>query len=186
MGGNAETVIGVVGPCGAGKSTLTEGLKRHGYRARAIVQEHSYVPSMWQRITHPDILIFLDASYQVTCQRRKLDWTEAEYAEQQRRLSHARQHADFYLDTDELNIEEVRQQVMGFLGHCHAEGVLPWHRPPPFVPRTTAARRCETAGKVCPKHPHNDAGDPSDAKNASSEPALPAPVPQAQVRAAKE
>jgi len=30
-------------------------------------------------------------------------------------LSHARQHADFYLDTDELNIEEVCQQVMGFL-----------------------------------------------------------------------
>ncbi|MCJ7585484.1 MAG: hypothetical protein MUO30_12050 [Anaerolineales bacterium] len=115
MGGNAETVIGVVGPCGAGKTTLTEGLKQRGYRARAIVQEHSYVPYMWQRITNPDILIFLDASYQVTCQRRKLDWTEAEYAEQQRRLSHARQHADFYLDTDELNIEEVCQQVMGFL-----------------------------------------------------------------------
>ena len=25
----------------------------------------------------------------------------------------------------------------------------PWHRPPPFVPREPAARRCETAGQVC-------------------------------------
>jgi len=115
MGVSAETVIGVVGPCGAGKTTLTEGLKRRGYRARAIVQEHSYVPYMWQRITNPDILIFLDASYPVTCKRRNLNWSEADWEEQQRRLSHARQHADFYLDTDELNIEEVRQQVMGFL-----------------------------------------------------------------------
>lgn len=110
-----ETVIGVVGPCGAGKTTLTEGLKRLGYRARAIVQEHSYVPSMWQRITNPDILIFLDASHSVTCQRRKLDWTEAEYAEQQLRLSHAREHTDFYLMTDELSIEEVLAQAKKFL-----------------------------------------------------------------------
>ena len=33
-----KTVIGVVGPCGAGKTTLTEGLKRRGYRARAHAQ----------------------------------------------------------------------------------------------------------------------------------------------------
>ncbi len=25
----------------------------------------------------------------------------------------------------------------------------PWHCPPPFVPRSPAARRCETAGQVC-------------------------------------
>jgi len=115
MGGNAEKVIGVVGPCGAGKTALTEGLKRRGYHARAIVQEHSYVPSMWQRITNPDILVFLDASYLVTCERRKLDWTEAEYAEQQRRLSHAREHAYLYLLTDELSIEEVLARVIEFI-----------------------------------------------------------------------
>ena len=122
MGGNAETVIGVVGPCGAGKTTLTEGLKRRGYRARAILQEHSYVPYMWLRITHPDILIFLDASYQVTCQRRKLDWTEAEYAEQQRRLSHAREHADLYLLTDEWSIEAVLARVIEFIRRSTAIG----------------------------------------------------------------
>ena len=115
MGGNAEKVIGVVGPCGAGKTALTEGLKRRGYHAHAIVQEHSYVPSMWQRITNPDILVFLDASYLVTSERRKLDWTEAEYAEQQRRLAHAREHADLYLLTNELSIEEVLARVIEFI-----------------------------------------------------------------------
>ena len=55
-------LIGIVGPCGAGKTTLAQGLRGKGYRARAIVQEHSYVQDMWQRITKPDILIFLQAS----------------------------------------------------------------------------------------------------------------------------
>jgi ABC-type cobalamin/Fe3+-siderophores transport system ATPase subunit len=107
-----DNLIGIVGPCGAGKSTLMEGLKRLGYRARAIVQEHSHVPAMWQKIADPDILIFLDASYPVTCQRQMLNWSEAEYAEQQQRLLHAREHADFYLMTDELSIEEVLHRVL--------------------------------------------------------------------------
>lgn len=110
-----EILIGVVGPCGSGKTTLIAELKRRGCNARHIAQEHSYVKDMWQRLSNPDILIFLDASYPLTCKRRNLNWSEADWEEQQRRLSHARRHADFYLDTDELNIEEVRQQVMGFL-----------------------------------------------------------------------
>lgn len=108
-------LIAIVGPCGAGKSTLENGLKAHGYRARAIVQEHSYVPTMWQRLTNPDILIFLQASRLTGASRRQLNWTEAEWQEQQRRLSHARQHAHFYLDTDNLEIEEVLHAVLEFL-----------------------------------------------------------------------
>ncbi len=111
----AEILIGVVGPCGSGKSTLVAELKRRGYNARHIAQEHSYVKDMWYRLTNPDILIFLDASYPVTCKRRNLNWSEADWAEQQRRLSHARQHAALFLDTDKLNIEEVRRKVMDFL-----------------------------------------------------------------------
>jgi cytidylate kinase len=72
---------------------------------------------MWQRITNPDILVFLDASYLVTSERRKLDWTEAEYTEQQRRLAHAREHADLYLLTDELSVEEVLAQAIKFIEH---------------------------------------------------------------------
>jgi deoxyadenosine/deoxycytidine kinase len=110
-----QPVIGVVGPCGAGKTTLVEGLAQHGYHIRHIAQEHSYVPYMWQRITNPDLLIFLQVSYPISMHRRKMNWTEAEYDEQQRRLAHARQHADFYIDTDPLSIEQVLQQVLEFI-----------------------------------------------------------------------
>ena len=108
-------LIGVVGPCAAGKSTLIAGLKRLGYDVRHIAQEHSYVPYMWRRLTNPDVLIFLDASYPITCQRRNLDWSEADYAEQQRRLAHARESADLYLPTDDLSIEEVLRCALEFV-----------------------------------------------------------------------
>jgi cytidylate kinase len=77
---------------------------------------------MWQRLTNPDILVFLDVSYPITCQRRKLDWTEADWQEQQQRLSHARAHADLYLDTDKLDIAEVFDKVIEFIrykDHTH-------------------------------------------------------------------
>ena len=110
-----KPLIGVVGPCAAGKSTLIAGLTRRGYRSRHIAQEHSYVKDMWQRLTRPDILIFLDASHPTTCSRRKLDWTEPDWQEQQYRLSHARANADLYLDTDKLSIEEVLDEVVTFV-----------------------------------------------------------------------
>ncbi|MFZ5821205.1 MAG: hypothetical protein ACOYYJ_15020 [Chloroflexota bacterium] len=114
-GGKKSLLIGVVGPCGAGKSTLTNALDALGYRTRHIAQEHSYVKDMWKRLTNPDLLIFLQASYPVTCQRRNLDWTEADYLEQQRRLAHARQHADLFIDTDPLDPDQVLAQALAFL-----------------------------------------------------------------------
>ncbi len=110
--------IGVVGPCAAGKSTLIAGLQARGYQARHIAQEHSYVRDMWKRITNPDVLIFLDVSNPVSCQRRKMDWSEAEYQVEQARLQHARQAADFYLATDRLQPEEVLASVLEFLENC--------------------------------------------------------------------
>ncbi len=112
-----EYTIGVVGPCAAGKSTLVKRLREAGYRARHIAQEHSFSPRMWQRIsTAPDILVFLDVSYPVSAARRPDSrWRIQDYEEQQRRLAHARQHADLYLDTDGLTPEEVFRQVTTFL-----------------------------------------------------------------------
>jgi nucleoside-triphosphatase THEP1 len=113
--GQVHKVIGIVGPCGSGKTTLVKKLGALGIYARHIAQEHSYVAAMWQKITDPDFLVFLDASYPVTIRRRKLDWTMDEYLEQHRRLAHARQHADLYIFTDPLNPEEVFQIVVNFL-----------------------------------------------------------------------
>jgi cytidylate kinase len=112
---NNKLLIGIVGPCGAGKTTLANGLQRNGWRARAIAQEHSYVKDMWQRLTRPNVLVFLQASCLVGAKRRHLNWTESEWEEQQRRLAHAQLHADFYLDTDMLGIEEVLAKVLVFL-----------------------------------------------------------------------
>jgi cytidylate kinase len=104
--------IAIVGPCASGKSTLAKQLQQLGYRARQIVQEHSYVADMWKVMGNPDLLIFLDASF-ATCSRRKsLDWQEREYQEQRRRLRHAQEHCDLYIETDTLNPQDVLQVAL--------------------------------------------------------------------------
>lgn len=108
--------LAVVGPCAAGKSTLIEGLKRHGYQARHVAQEHSYVPEMWKLLASPDVLIFLDVSYQVSKQRTDSSRQEKIFNKQLERLSHAREHADLTIQTDQLSPEEVLDQVLGYLG----------------------------------------------------------------------
>jgi cytidylate kinase len=113
--GKTDLLIGVVGPCASGKSTLIAALTRLGHRTRHIAQEHSYVKDMWQRLTNPDILVFLDVSYANSCLRRKLNWTEADWQEQQDRLSHARLNADLYLDTNTLSAEQVVERVVEFV-----------------------------------------------------------------------
>ncbi len=108
-------LIGIVGPCGSGKTTLANGLTSLGYHARPIAQEHSFVPDMWQRLTNPDTLVFLQASCQVGALRRNMSWTEKEWQEQQRRLQHARQHAHIFVDTDSLDIPTVLKTVLNAL-----------------------------------------------------------------------
>jgi ATPase subunit of ABC transporter with duplicated ATPase domains len=107
--------IGIVGPCTSGKSTLIRKLEMPGFELRHIAQEHSYVQTMWQVISKPDWLVFLDVSFQESQRRKQLNWTEAEYREQQRRLQHARQHAHLYLMTDGLTPEQVAQAVADFI-----------------------------------------------------------------------
>ena len=108
-------LVGVVGPCGSGKSTLIAGLEQHGYVCRHIAQEHSYVPAMWQKITRPDTLIFLDASYAVSTARRNLTWQQKDHDEQYRRLAHARQHANIVIGTDNLTAGQVLQKALEYL-----------------------------------------------------------------------
>lgn len=108
-------LIGVVGPCASGKSLLVGALRAHGYNAREVAQEHSYVPTMWQRFTQPDLLVYLDVSWEVACQRRPTDAGADWWAELTRRLHHARQHADLYIHTDGLTPQEVLDRVLAFL-----------------------------------------------------------------------
>jgi deoxyadenosine/deoxycytidine kinase len=111
----SDVVIGIVGPCASGKSTLINGLRKYGYYGKHIAQEHSYVPNMWKRITDPDILVFLDVSYEETKNRKKLHWSEHEYEVQVKRLEHARSNAAIIIDTDVCSPNDVLSIVLNFI-----------------------------------------------------------------------
>ena len=114
--------LALVGPCASGKSTLKLVLADCGYVVRMPVQEHSYVPSMWQQLSKPDLLIFLDVDVKQTAVRRPRNPSSiAYYAEQHRRLAHAREHCDFYLDTSTLSPEQVGERVLAFLQEADAD-----------------------------------------------------------------
>lgn len=108
-------VIGVVGPCAAGKSTLVGKLRARGYQVRHIAQEHSYVPDMWKRIAKPDFLIYLDVTYDVSRERTGSSWSRDIYQNQVQRLVHARQNADLYIATDQRTPEQVLSIVIDSL-----------------------------------------------------------------------
>lgn len=107
----SDPLIGVVGVCASGKSTLIKALTEQGYRCRHIAQEHSYVPDMWRRLTNPDILIFLEVSYKKTLERKKLNWTLAEYETQLHRLRHAFENANIHIDTELLDPIQLLERV---------------------------------------------------------------------------
>lgn len=103
-------LIGVVGVCASGKTTLVNGLKALGYQARNIPQEHSVVPGLWRRY-QPEFLVMLDATLPTIRARRPVAWGEERLAEQLQRLASARSHCHLYLPTDGLSIDEVREAV---------------------------------------------------------------------------
>jgi len=107
--------IGIVGPCASGKTTLVRGLRLAGYPCKHIAQEHSYVADMWRQLTKPDILIYLDVSYNSSVSRRKLDWNESEFGQQVLRLQHAKNHSDFYINTEFLTPDQVLNLAVSFL-----------------------------------------------------------------------
>jgi len=107
--------IVLVGICGSGKTTLAQGLRELGYTAKVCAQEHSEVPYMWQVLSRPDVLIYLDASDEVVWQRGERHYVVDFVEEERRRLAHARAHCDYYLVTDDLTTAEVLAQVVAFL-----------------------------------------------------------------------
>jgi cytidylate kinase len=110
-------LIAVVGPCASGKSMLVKALQERGYDAREITQEHSYVPKMWQRITQPDLLIYLDVSQEVAARRRASESDATWWSKLEQRLQHARQHADLCIHTDNMCAQEVVARALAFLQH---------------------------------------------------------------------
>ena len=114
VGGGAEPRVTIVGPCASGKTTLVARLRERGYDAHAVAQEHSGVAYLWQ-LSEPDLLIFLDVDLPTTAARRQREWPAALYATQQGRLAHAHAHADLYLESSGLTVDEVVARVASFV-----------------------------------------------------------------------
>lgn len=110
----------VVGPCGAGKTTLAAALRHEGYAVRAVAQEHSIIRELWRHGGEVAALIFLDAAPQAISVRRGHDFPLWLYREQIERLKSAREHATMVLDTTELSAAEVRAAV---IGHLQSQGL---------------------------------------------------------------
>lgn len=110
-----KPIIGIVGPCASGKSTLVFALKSKNYHARHIAQEHSYVKDMWKQMSDPDFLIYLDVSFEISITRTGTTWKRSIFEKQVARLEHARNHADLYIQTDDLNPQQVLNLVLDFL-----------------------------------------------------------------------
>ena len=104
----------VVGVCSSGKSTLVRTLRERGYNARAVSQEHSYVPHLWQR-SKPDVLVYLDASIHTIRGRGRSRWPQSRLDDEHTRLDHARQHCDIYIPTDGLAPEDITSRVLTYM-----------------------------------------------------------------------
>lgn len=117
-----KPLIGIVGPCSAGKSVLARQLRAASYQVREIRQEHSVTPTMWQRISHPDVLLYLDVSPEIAAQREGLKAPSSWWQEEREfRLAHARQHCDFYIDTSHLTPAAILEAVLRFLQTWEAD-----------------------------------------------------------------
>lgn len=106
--------VAVVGPCAAGKSTVVEQLRRWGFDAFAVGQEHSVVRDLWRR-RGPDALVYLHVSYETVTNRRGPSWPRSLYDEQLDRLEDARRRATIVVDTGETSLSGTLARVVAAL-----------------------------------------------------------------------
>ncbi len=122
-------LIKVVGISGSGKSTLVKQLRKAGYSARPVSQEHSSVPDLWQQFDRTALLIYLDVSLEAQRQRRPdVTWDADYWQTEYKRLTHAREHADLKINTSALTADIVWQITLAFVEQQrirHADQSLP-------------------------------------------------------------
>lgn len=98
-----DLLIGVVGNCVSGKTTLVAGLKEKGYQAVNIPQEHSVTPRFWRKF-NVDFLVMLSCTLATAQTRRKIPWGQVRLDRQAAILADARANCQLYLPTDDFTI----------------------------------------------------------------------------------
>lgn len=106
-----DLIIVVTGVCAAGKTALIENLRKLGFDARHVAQEHSSAPQLWKH-SNPDFLVVLNCSYETAKRRRDISWTKERIDNQRKCLEDAISACDVYLNTDELSKDEVLEIVL--------------------------------------------------------------------------
>lgn len=142
-------VIKVVGVSAGGKSTLVAHLRQAGYNARAVSQEHSNIPTLWQQFDRTNILIYLDVTLEVQRQRRPdVTWDAANLQMEQACLAHARDHADLKIDTSALTPETVWRIAQAFLTQQRIR-----HAEQPLAPDNATGSALSAAAAPTPPEP---------------------------------
>jgi adenylate kinase family enzyme len=98
--------VAVVGTCASGKSTIVDHLRRLGYDAFVVSQEHSIVRDLWNH-QQPDKLVYLRADFRVIQGRRGASWPRWIYDAQIERLRDAQENASIIVDTSALTLPET-------------------------------------------------------------------------------
>lgn len=106
--------VAVVGHCASGKTTLVGALRRAGYDAHAVAQEHSAIPWLWKH-SEPDALIYIHVPLDAVRARRGEKWPQAVYDAQEERLADAHAHADLILDSGTEGIRAMTTRALAFL-----------------------------------------------------------------------
>lgn len=104
----------IIGPCTAGKSTLSRGLREQGFVAQIVAQEHSGIRALWQR-HECRALVYLDVAIEQVHLRGRPGFPDWLLEQQQQRLASGRAAAHLYIDTTPLTIDTVLSTVLAFL-----------------------------------------------------------------------
>lgn len=112
--GETPLRVAVVGHCAAGKTTLVAALRRGGYDAYAVAQEHSGISWLW-RHAEPDVLVYIHVPLDTVRTRRGAEWPAAIYDAQEERLAEARARADLTLDSSAEDARTMAARALRFL-----------------------------------------------------------------------
>jgi gluconate kinase len=106
--------IAVVGTCASGKSTIVAELRRLGYDAFVVSQEHSVVRDLWKH-QHPDVVVYLQVDYPTIQARRGESWPRWIYDLQVQRLKNAREYAGISVDTGAQTVAETISRIVAWI-----------------------------------------------------------------------